>query len=380
MANRKKVLFLITKSNPGGAQRYVRDLATALPREEFEAVVIAGTGTYPESGWLHQELNSQNIRTVSLTVERNVQNPFAELKRLWTIFSLIRKERPHILHLNSAKVSGLGAVAGRLLNTPLIVFAAHGWSSNEKRPLWARIIILFFEWLTIMFAHKTLMNSEATYAHVKQLPFVRQKSVLIRLGIDTFTPLSRAAARHELGIPENLFVIGSIAEHHQNKGLDILIDALPLLPETHAYLIGDGVERKSLESQIHAQNVADRAHLLGAIGNAKKYITAFDIFVLPSRTESLGYVLLEAGIAKVPVVGTRVGGIPEIIVHEETGLLVESENSALLASAITRLKEDAELQTKLSANLYKKVTEEFLFDTTLQKTLALYRDYTPTTS
>src|SRR6185437_2692500 len=109
MAPRKKVLYVITKGNFGGAQRYVFDLATHLPKEKFEAVVVCGVG-----GSLIEKLRDAHIRTITISsLERNA-SIFSDIAAFFALWKIIRQEKPDILHLNSSKAGGLGVVAGRL--------------------------------------------------------------------------------------------------------------------------------------------------------------------------------------------------------------------------------------------------------------------------
>ncbi|XKT74533.1 MAG: glycosyltransferase [Patescibacteria group bacterium UBA2163] len=370
--NKTKVLYLITKSNCGGAQRYVADLANNLSTDQFEAVVAAGHGNEPGSGWLQKEVATHGVRSIILPhVERDIKNPFKEASVFFSLAQLVMKERPQVLHVNSAKAGGVGAFIGRLFGIRTVIFTAHGWASNEDRSWLSRMIIRFFEWLTIILSHKTIMNSKATYEHVASLPFVSRKSVIIHHGITPFTRLEKEAAREALGISEEGLVVGTVAEIHHNKGIDILALAAQHIP-TPIYIVGDGDDYNYIKNILRQKKI-NNVTLLGAIPNAKKYLEAFDIFILPSRTESLGYVLLEAGHAHLPVVATKVGGVPEIIEHKKNGLLITPNDPTALANAVETLLSDQKLRDKYSASLYKKVVEHFSLERMRDKTYSLYR-------
>jgi len=125
---RRKILFVITKSNWGGAQRYVFDLATNLPKDKFEVVVAFGGTGEPgaQTGMLHKKLEGAGVRTITLTYfTRNIFLLF-DIRAFFELISLLRKERPDILHLNSSKAGGFGSVAGRVTLIPNIIFTSHG--------------------------------------------------------------------------------------------------------------------------------------------------------------------------------------------------------------------------------------------------------------
>ncbi len=129
MSGRRKILLVVTKGNWGGAQRYVYDLATELPVDQFEPVVVAGAGHA-----LPTRLAAAGIRTIALPkLERDI-NWRQEAATLAALVKIFWRERPSVVHLNSSKIGGLGALAARLALVPRIIFTAHGWPFHEARP------------------------------------------------------------------------------------------------------------------------------------------------------------------------------------------------------------------------------------------------------
>ncbi|NQV93114.1 glycosyltransferase, partial [Candidatus Kaiserbacteria bacterium] len=142
---KKKILFIITKSNFGGAQRYVYDIARSLSPDAFDVVVAFGG-----EGLLKDKLAHAKIRTVPIEdLERDI-NIFNEIDVFFQLLKLYRVEKPDIVHLNSSKIGGIGALAGRIAQVPLIIFTAHGWAFNEERSWGARKIIAFLYWITLI--------------------------------------------------------------------------------------------------------------------------------------------------------------------------------------------------------------------------------------
>lgn len=363
----KKILYVITKSNFGGAQRYVFDLAAAMKESGFDVAVALGG-----EGVLKQKLDAKGVRTISISTlgrDLSVAKDTASLK---TLYSIIKTERPDILHLNSPKAAGLGALGGRLLGIKDIIQTVHGFSFNENRPLWQRALICFFSWLTILLCHKTIVLSERELNQTKRMLFVENKIILIRNGVHAISLLSREEARKDLGIPENAFVVGSVGELHKNKGFEYLVEAAHLLPNITFCVIGEGEERKTLESRIKELGFAERFKLPGFLENAAQYQKAFDIFVLPSVKEGLPYVLLEAGLASLPVVATNVGGIPEIIEDKNSGLLVQPKNPRELAEAISFLIKQPKHRVAFGEELRTRVASQFTLKHMLSQTERLY--------
>lgn len=375
---KKKILFLVTKSNYGGAQRYVADLATALPRDQFDVVVAFGPAPEGGPGALAERLTEAGIRTTlvdALGRDINFADDWQAFRELVGCFS---SERPDIVHLNSSKAGGLGALAARIARVPRIIFTVHGFPADENRSAFQKFLIHLATWLTLILAHHTILIATDAFERARRMPGVRRKISLVHNGITTPVFLPKNEARKELAtlaldLPAGATWIGSVGELHPNKNYAVAIDALPSLPqEMHLVIIGGGEEREALLKRAQEKGVASRVHLLGYVPDAAKYLRAFDCFVLPSRKEGLPYVLLEAGYAYVPVIGSDIPGIRDVILPDFTGLRVPPDDAGALANAITRVLTDATLARSLSDELLKRVQKTFSRDTMLEKTLLVY--------
>lgn len=368
----RKIFHIITKATWGGAQVYVYDLLEEAKKQGFQTTLIYGV-----PGELLKRLIVLDISTVNIpSLERNV-NIFGDLSTLFSLYKTLKKERPDVVHIHSSKAGLIGSMASRLAHIPKIIFTAHGWPHNESRPEWQKIIFRFLEWCTILFSTNTIAVSDTMHAQAPDFLF-KNKITTIKNGVDAFSLYGKENARATLGLtfPSQTFIFGTIAELHKNKGLDILIHAFAnihkLYPHTKLCIIGGGEERSNLEKLISQEKLTDAIFLLGNISNAKEYLKAFTVFVLPSRTEALGYVLLEAGIAKTPCIASRVGGIPEIIEHQETGLLVSKEDVREFTLAlIFALTHKQEMET-YAKNLHEKVLKEYSKKEMLTKIFTLY--------
>jgi glycosyltransferase involved in cell wall biosynthesis len=372
-----KVLFVITKSSFGGAQHYVYDLATTLPREQFEVVVALGG-----QGLLVHKLRFAGVRTVSLpSLERNV-SPLRDAASFFTLWRIFCTERPDVVHLNSAKASGLGALAARLAGVPNIIFTAHGWAFNEDRSRLSRMVIKFLSWMTVVLAHKTIAVSKAVYRDTQNWPFINNKVVTIHNGVNEVAFLSREKAHEKLfqekgfSIPHGALIVGTIAELHPNKGLPYAIEAIARLsvehPDIYYVILGDGEEKGRLNALVEAHGLHGRVLLLGFVKDASHYLKAFACFLLPSVKEGLPYVLLEAGLAGLPVIASRVGGIPEVVEDKKTGFLVPPRDPEAIAYATKDLFDSPALRAKLGAALREKVIRDFSFDRVISETIGVY--------
>ncbi len=385
---KKKVLFVITKSNYGGAQRYVFDLASNLPQDTYEPVVaFGGTGQKGAGvGGLATHLARAGIRTIPIKHFMRDMSPLREdVRAFFELVHLIRSERPDILHVTSSKAGGLGALAGRLARVPRIVFTSHGLTFDETwRPYWQRALIKLFTWSTLMLAHQSIMISIETCERARALPFMHHKVTLVYNGITPPVFLSKEDARKRLGIDSyTIPIIGTIAELHPNKNLHLIIQALAHLQaahiETHLVLMGTGEEQSRLETLARECGVSTNVHFLGYVPNAATYLSALDIFVLPSAKEGLPYVLLEAGYAALPVVASDISGNRDIIVPGISGTLVEAHARAI-AQALREYIDNPSLADRQGQALYTRVTNLFSIERMLTDTCALYACSKPATS
>lgn len=390
---RIKIFYLITKGNFGGAQRYVFELVKFLPRNHFRTTVIMGDGHE-----LRQRLEKANIEVRQLESLRRDVNLRDDWQTFKALLKILRQEKPDIIHLNSSKIGGLGALAGRLAGVPKIIFTAHGWAFNEKRTWLEKKVILFFHWLTILLCHQVVAVSVKTKKDIERLPLIKNKIVIIYNGLDNPKFFNRFVSRRELSeyFPKEIkrvekltrdlqtkFWLGTIAELHSNKGLDILIEAFAITVKKTLgsslgwslilVIIGEGQERSSLQKLIRDKRLEDRIFLLGQVPDARSYLKAFDIFALTSRTEALPYAVLEAGMAGLPVVASEVGGIPEIILGPEYGILTPPENIKEVEKSLLYLIKKPEYRKVIASNLKKQVQENFSLKRMLTETIKLYK-------
>ncbi|MCR4311282.1 MAG: glycosyltransferase [Candidatus Taylorbacteria bacterium] len=412
---RPKTLFIITKSNWGGAQRYVYDLAVGITEKGYDAMVAFGG-----SGSLATRLLAAKIPTEVIDGLQRDAGFLKEVRAFFNILSAISRNQPHIVHLNSSKTGILGALAARLYNSSLlilnlvhplppqdrdtirgykpvrhpvtIVFTAHGWAFKEKRKFASKKIIEYLSWLTILLSHSTIVVSEEDKERVKNFSWLQSKIHLIHNGVSSFAFKNRSNARTALAektgitFTEESYLVGSIAELHRNKGLEYAVNALALLtrhllqknehPENLFYIIiGAGEERPRLEKMIMESNLQNNVILTGEIENAPSLLKAFDTFLLPSLKEGLPYALLEAGSAGLPSVATNVGGIPEIIDDMRSGIIVRAKRPKEISEALNFLIEHKDKRKEFGVSLKKAIDTAYTLERMIKETTTLYSNH-----
>lgn len=376
---KKKILYIITKSNYGGAQRYVFDLATSLPKEEFDvAVALGGTGVKgADTGLLAQKLISKGIRVITIRSFMRDVSVVKDVLAFFELFSILLRERPDIVHLNSSKAIVMGAFVARTLRVKKIVATIHGWAFNEPRPPFELTLITYLHKLGVLLCHHTIVVSETDKLQTGAWGSLSKKITAIHNGIGAITFFSRTDAREKLKLPQDALIIGSIGELTQNKNYASLITAVALLKkksiaEFIVSIIGDGELAESLRIQSNNE-ISGGIVFEGYRQDGAEYLQAFDIFVLPSLKEGLPYVLLEAGMANLPVVSTNVGGISEVIETDVTGILVPSNTPEVLSYALSTYIEDPHLRSTHGTALKAKVLKDFSTESMLKNTLSVYK-------
>ncbi len=388
-----KILYIVTQSEIGGAQKYVCELALNLSKENEVFVAAGPSGNWQFFDYLLNKIKVDQI--ISIIKLKNLVRDISLLKNilgLFEILDIIRKIKPDIVHLNSSMVGFCGAIAAKLVGVKRVIFTAHGWVFNEPMNIIKKYFYIFLSWLSALFQDKIICVSE----YDRQLALKRKiapsrKLITIHNGIDidSLNILPKDKARKELRniirngkINFQGFLIGTIANLYKTKGLNYLIKAIRLLyndyklPTKPQFLIiGEGDERYYLEKLIKDFGLEDKVFLVGFIENSARYLKAFDFFVLPSVKEGLPYTLLEAMAAGLLIVATRVGGVSEIITDKSDGFLIESQNERALANKIFDLIQDVlydENINEVKEQAKNKIKREFSLARMIEETKKVY--------
>ena len=342
----KKVLFVITKSNWGGAQRYVYDLATLLPKDRYDTLVACGPAQgSTDPGPLVARLVQAGVPT-TVVPEFTRDVGVADMAALGALYKIFKSERPDVVHLNSSKVGALGSLAARLAGVPRIVFTVHGWSFREEVNFLSKAFRWTASMLTIIFSHVVICVSENDRRAAPS--YLRAKLVTIHNAIpEDSIRLNRDTARQKLiqlgadASRRSDTWIGIIAEHTANKNLEVALEAFAEARKTDEtlflVLIGDGELRASLVALAHDRGLSGHVFFAGFVPQANHLIAAFDALLLTSRKEGLPYVILEAQSAGVPVIASRTGGIPEIVQDKINGFLCPVGDVKCFARALNSL-------------------------------------------
>jgi glycosyltransferase involved in cell wall biosynthesis len=363
---RPRVLHVITLSDWGGAQAYVFALARGM-RDAFDMTVACGPG-----GPLVQRLLQEGIRTVEIPTLRRNPHPPADLAALWRLARLMRQERFDLAHCHSTKAGLLGRIAARLAGIPAVVFTAHGWAfAGWWHPVVRGLAMLAeraaAHLTTVIICVSDLDRKTALRKRVGR----PDQIVVVHSGIAPFAPFGGSPAeRQPLDGACGVLMVSRL---DPQKDPVTLLDAWGMVAGPHRLLLaGDGPLRPALEEMVSRRGLAGRVQLLGARTDVPTLLRAADVFVLSSRSEGLPLAIIEAMTAGLPVVATGVGGVPEAVVHGETGLLVPPGDPTALASALDRLLRDAGLRRRMGEAGRQRALAHFTEARMLEETAALY--------
>ncbi len=303
--------------------------------------------------------------------------PVQKFSGLLDLCRFLRRNQIHVLHTHLYRANILGRIAGALCRTPVIISSQHGID------LWRKPHHSLVDRSTARFADCILPDSEA--AKTKLLTRERIAEDKIRVlrscAVDPSTFVSkrtREEVRKELGVADNVTVLGCIARLHREKGMDRLVPLMKLImariPNIVVIVAGDGPLRDDLEREIQAAGLRDHVRILGWRRDIPDLLSAMDVFCLLSREESFPRVLLEAMLLRCPVAAMNVGGVSEAMAHETHGLLVPDGDLAGMAAAITTLVESREEAGEMADRGRERVMRKYTLDRMLADTELLYRE------
>ncbi|BAF60746.1 hypothetical membrane protein [Pelotomaculum thermopropionicum SI] len=374
-----KILIFITLSEMGGAQKVVYHIAAGLPRELFEVTVACAPGGELVR-WLQQL--PHKVRVVEIPeLKRNV-SPFFDLLVLYRLYRLIRRGRFDVVHCHSSKAGVLGRLAAWMAGVPKIFFTAHGWGINEYQSRPARFFYAWAERLAGAVSTRVVCVSESDLEKGRRLRLAAGgKLCVIYNGLPE--PAKRKGAlRGELNIRKEDIVIGMVARLAPPKEplffLEIagrmaaFSERCPGEGKLYFIIIGDGPLRPQCEEFVESKGLNGRVFLLGAREDAAELVQDFDVFVLFSRWEGLPLTVIEAMLAGVPVVANGVGGVGELVVHGETGFLIESLDPGEAERALARLLADRDLRRRMGEAGRRRAREKFSLEQMLRRYRELY--------
>ncbi len=327
-----RVLHILHSFGIGGLEKGIAMLINhASP--EFEHVILC----------LTQTGDSSKLIPLDTKIYEMHKSPGNSIVFLGKLAAAIRGIRPDVVHTRNW--SGMdGVIAARLAGCSCVIHGEHGWGMDDaqgklrKRQVVRRVLSLGVRELTAV--------SEQIKAWLEHEVGVFRPVTRIYNGVEVpagHGPTVTSALRRELGLPDDVLLVGTVGRLDPIKDQAGLVrvfqEVKRRIPSSHLVLVGDGPEREKLQS-LRTKGI----HLLGMRTDVAAILPQLDLFVLPSLNEGISNTILEAMAAGLPIVATAVGGTPELIRHEENGLLISAQDYPALSRALVHYLVDEQLR------------------------------------
>lgn len=366
-----KVLELITRLDKGGAPRVFLKLIRGLKEQGIEVAMASGPSGRPEEE-PGEFARKSHISYYPVSSLRREISPFHDLRALFQIVALIRRERPAILHTHTTKAGVLGRIAGRMTHTRTIHtphgHLFYGYFGKGKEQLY-----VFLERLAARFCERIITISEDEHEEYLRRGIGNKKKVVtIYNGIDISRfPGDGKRVRRELGLAQQVPLVGFVGRLEEVKGPHLFVEVATKIgnarPRAHFLIVGDGPMKEELMKK--AQGMP-HLHIMGFREDIADCLAALDILLIPSLNDGFNLVAVEAMASFKPIVATSVGGLPEVIGNG--GIFIRSGDTSRMAKETIKLLNSPGLRKKIGARGRKRTEALFSWDVSLQRTLALY--------
>lgn len=344
-----RILHVLAPAREGGLERVVAMLSEGQGRDRAHVAAVLT----PDDANDHPFILA--LEAAQIPVTRVVVGARGYLREYRALGALVDRLQPAVVHTHGYRADVIGGMVARARRVRT-VSTVHGFTGGGRRNRLNETVQVY----ALRRADAVLAVSRPLVDRLTRAGVPREKITWIPNG---FAPanhtITRAASRRALGIADNVIVAGWVGRLSREKGADVMLDALAKSdPSWRLSIVGEGVERDRLKEQAAGLGISDRVSWHGAVPNAGALMPAFDAFVLSSRTEGTPIALLEAMHARVPIVATQVGGVPDVVTSEHA-LLVPAEQPDRIAAGLAELRRDPSAATRRAERARERVLEEF---------------------
>jgi glycosyltransferase involved in cell wall biosynthesis len=366
-----RVAHIIKVVRAAGAERHLLTLLSGLRGQGIDAHLIVLVEPANDMQSYVDDAKALGIPVERIPIQRHFDAPLLQRLR-----NHLRTLQPDVVHTHLLHADLYGIPAARWAGVPIVVSSRHNDNSFRRR-----FPIRQMNQLLWRMADAGIGISDAISrfsVEVEGAPV--EKIHRIYYGLEAAKPLDRASARaaitSELSLPDDVVLVGMVCRLIEQKGVSDGLRAFSLTakhhPSAHLLIAGEGPLRTALESEASELGIQNRVHFLGWRGDIPALMAALDIFLMPSLWEGFGLVLLEAMAQTVSVIATRVSAIPEIVINDETGLLVPARDVEALAAALENLLADKPLRQYMGLQGQDRLETEFSAARMVGETAALY--------
>jgi len=356
----------------GGLENYAWHICRGL-KESYGWDIVAIASNHEKNVFKVEVI--EGIKIYRLPTWFKLSNTPINLGWFIDIWKIIQKEKPNVVngHTPVPFIADVGAIVSSILKIPFYLTYHNDLVKNNVLDILFSIYYSTFGNLSFIFSKRIIVTSHFYANNSKYLKKFKSKFSIIPPGVDL------KKYKKTLNTLDNKIIlfVGQLDKTHTHKGLSFLIKAMEKIvkrmPSTQLHVIGKGNNIDQYKNEANTLNVSKHIKFIGYVNddNLIKRYQSCTVVVLPSTTDSEGFgmTLIEAGACGKPVVGTKVGGIPFVIKHNKTGLLISPRNSEELSEAVIRILEDKNLSDRLGKNGYEYVTKNFSWDKQVKKSM-----------
>jgi glycosyltransferase involved in cell wall biosynthesis len=380
MPGKIKVAQIITRMDWGGSPDLVRIMCERLDPEKYDITLISGPTAHPTAKTDKFIKGFTGTYIVIPQLRRDIE-PVHDIVAFLRLYALLSRERFDIVHTHTAKAGALGRLAARWAGARVIVHSPHGHNLyGYFSPFFTRCIVKIERFLS-RFTDRIIALTRLEKKDYLEHSIGTDPTIdVIYAGLDLEEYQAdfsmKDTLKKSLGVPGNESVVGMIGRLEEVKGPGFFVDAalriLRLRQDVTFVLIGEGSLKQTLAGRVAAEGFKDRVIFAGWRDDIGPLLTMLDIMVLPSLNEAVGLVLIEAQSQGIPVVASDVGGIPETIKANETGILVPAAHPDKLAQAVLFLLDHPDKRSAMGAAAREWVGARFSAGAMVENISKLY--------
>jgi glycosyltransferase involved in cell wall biosynthesis len=365
MAHKYKVLHLVESLDIGGLEKLAAEIVEGLNKNEFEAEIWC----IHRGGTLVDDLRKRGIVIKVLGIS-SYYNPF----NIFKLAKAFKEVKADLIHSHVYFASTIGRLAGKIANIKVLINHVHSTYTHYNRRN------LLVEKVLSGITCKTICVSNSVREFVLTQEKINPSKVeVIYNGISFRGQLIRQQARQKYNVADHELIVTTVANLHINKGHKVLLDALSNVlkkfPHVKCWIIGKGPEEKKLKEQVKELNIEANVIFWGGRTDVFDMLAASDIFVLASiQREGMALSVVEAMASSVPVVVTRVGGLPELIEDKKEGLVIPPNDAMGLAGALEQLIYDPQKRQVFAQEANNKFHAKFESQKMISRIEQLYRE------
>lgn len=371
-----RVAHIIKAKQIGGAERHLLILLPALRERGTDAHLILMVEPDNLMTDMVHEAESLGIPVQRVVLRGNLDPLF-----IWRLRGVLRRLKPDIVHTHLIHADFLGLMAAKLTGVKTVITGRHNDDDFRNRPLLRHLHRI--QWRMVQGGIAISDAIEAFVVETEHAPSEKVRVVTYGVPHESPTPQqidsARAALRQKWNLPPDAPVVGMACRLVEQKGvvygLRAFAQIAPEFPESHLIIAGEGPLRDFLGAESEKLNLDGRVHFVGWLDDVPAMLAGLDIFLSPSLWEGFGLVLLEAMSCRVPIVASRVSAIPEVIQHEETGLLVPPRDVSALADALRILLHDPVLRKHMGLVGEDRLESQFSARAMADRTIRVYESF-----